>query len=69
MLNADVNELLKLNEVQKLVHYSKPSIYRLMKAGSFPTPIKLGGRSIFWIKSDIEKFIQKCIEKSRREEA
>jgi prophage regulatory protein len=68
MLNADVNELLKLSEVQKLVHYSKPSIYRLMKAGSFPSPIKLGGRSIFWIKSDIEKFIQKCIEKSRSEE-
>jgi len=61
-------QLLRLREVVKIVHYTKPSIYRLMAEGNFPRPIRLGGRSVFWVKSDIEAFIQDGINE-RTEEA
>ena len=63
------NELMKLNEVLALVRYSKPSIYRLMTVGKFPKPITLGGRSVFWVRSQIESFIQEQIERSQKEVA
>ena len=36
--------LLSVDELKtaKGIHYSKPHLYRLMKAGKFPQPIRLG---------------------------
>lgn len=59
------NELMKLNEVQAAVHYSRASIYRLMSEGKFPKPVTLGGRSVFWVRSQINAFISEQIEKSQ----
>jgi prophage regulatory protein len=59
--------LLKLPDVMEIVHYAKPSIYRLMAEGKFPKPIKLGGRSVFWVESEIRGFVQQCIEDSKEE--
>jgi prophage regulatory protein len=61
--------LLKLSEVQALAPYSKASIYRLMAEGIFPKPIKLGSRSVFWVKSDIEDYIQTSIDNSKKDAA
>ena len=57
--------LLRLTDVVKIVHYSKPSIYRLMSEGRFPKPIKLGGRSSFWVESEVMDFVQNCIDDSK----
>jgi len=61
MQEQQKNELLRITQVRELIPLSKPSIYRLMAQGNFPKPITLGGRSVFWIKSDIEEFIQNGI--------
>lgn len=65
MLNQIKIELLRISQVRALVPLSKPSIYRLMAEGNFPKPIKLGGRSVFWIKSDIEEYVQKGINERK----
>lgn len=58
-------KLLRISEVISIVHYSKPSIYRLISEGKFPKPIKLGGRSVFWVDSEVSKFVQNCIDNSK----
>lgn len=47
------NLLLKSKQVQELTDLSKPTIYRLMKTGNFPRPVKLSPNRVAWRKADI----------------
>lgn len=40
-------------------------IYKLIKDGAFPRPIKLG-RSSRWLKSEVESWLQERIDQSRK---
>lgn len=62
---SNQNELIKLSRVIEMVHYTKPSIYRLMADGLFPKPIKMGPRAVAWLRSDIESFIEEKIKESK----
>ncbi|VXD08642.1 conserved hypothetical protein [Enterobacterales bacterium 8AC] len=39
--------------------------YKLISEGKFPKPIKLG-RSSRWLESEVEAWVQHCINQSRR---
>lgn len=69
MQNQPENELMRLNEVMAAVHYSRASIYRLMNENKFPKPITLGGRSVFWVRTQIQDFIREQIEKAKEDAA
>ena len=58
-------KLLSLDDVVEIVFYSKASIYRLMDEGKFPKPVRLGGRSVFWVQSEIIEFMQNWINQPR----
>lgn len=49
--------LYQLNTVIQEVTLSKCTIYRLIKAGLFPQPIRLSPRRVAWQKCEIEAFI------------
>jgi len=49
--------LYALSAVVKEVTLSKCTIYRLIKAGKFPEPIRLSPGRVAWQKSDIDNFI------------
>lgn len=49
--------LLALPEVCRRVGLSRPSIYRLMSAGTFPRPLKVGFRGVRWPRSEIERWV------------
>ena len=51
-------KFLRLPEVVDRVGFSRPSIYRLISAGSFPKPLKLGARASAWREADIEEWCQ-----------
>ena len=55
--------LLSVDELKtaKGIHYSKPHLYRLMKAGKFPQPIRLGERRIAWPESEINSWLESKI--------
>ena len=65
MQDQPKNELMKVDEVMATVRYSRPSIYRLMSEGKFPKPIRLGGRSVFWVRAHIDEYIQNAIEEQQ----
>ncbi len=60
--------ILRLPTVQKRTGLSRSSIYLRMENKNFPLSISLGGRSVGWIESEIEEWLQQQISKSRSNE-
>ena len=48
---------LRLSTVKARTGLSRSTVYRRVKEGLFPAPIPLGGRSIGWLDSDIDTWI------------
>lgn len=57
--------LIRLSEVQRRTGYSKAWLYRLMSEKRFPLPVKIGVRSIAFIESEIDAWIEERINASR----
>ena len=51
------DRLLHLREVIALTGFSRSSIYRKMRDGSFPEPLKIGVRAVRWRESEIEAWL------------
>ena len=45
--------VLRLSEVQARCGLSRSSVYRLLRNGSFPAPLKVGVRAVRWPESEI----------------
>lgn len=53
-------QLLTLKQVQDLVPLSHSQFYRMMRAGTFPQSVKVGGRRVAWRVPDIMAWIDHC---------
>lgn len=51
------NDLIRREEVIKMVGLSRSTIYTLMKNSEFPLSIKLSERSVAWRRGDIQSWI------------
>lgn len=51
------NQLLRLREVIVIVKKSRATIYCELKAGLFPSPIRIGKRAVAWKRGDIEGWL------------
>ena len=49
--------LLRRQEVEVKTGLTRSTIYRLMRAGEFPEPLKLGPRAVRWRATEIESWI------------
>lgn len=49
--------LLTRKEVEQITGLSTTSIYRMMREGNFPEPIRIGARSVRWHENEIQDFI------------
>ncbi|WP_318629371.1 helix-turn-helix transcriptional regulator [Klebsiella variicola] len=56
---------IRLSEVQRRTGYSKAWLYRLMSQKKFPSSVKIGSRSIAFIESEIDEWINQRIAESR----
>jgi len=61
--------LIRFHEVQKRTGYSKAWLYRLMSQGKFPSSIKIGSRSITFVESEVDDWINQRIEDLLKEVA
>ncbi len=59
--------LLRLPAVIARTGCSRPTIYKAIARGDFPTPIKLGARAVAWQESQIEQWVQARISASRND--
>lgn len=55
--NRMPNSIMRLTEVQTTVGLSRSTIYKRVRAGTFPAPVQLGLKSVGWRFGDIEAFL------------
>lgn len=58
-------KLLRRKEVSSRTGMARSTIYDHMKRGDFPSPIKIGERTVGWVESEIETWLCQQISKSR----
>lgn len=64
---SDVDEVafLRLPEVKAMTGLSKSSLYALIKEKGFPAPVRLGARTVAWVKSEVRQWAAARIQASR----
>ena len=58
-------KILRLPQVKERTGLSRSSIYQMISAGIFPKQIALGPRAVGWLKSEIDQWLETCINESR----
>lgn len=61
--------LIRMSETMRRTGYGKAWIYRFISQNKFPKPIKIGSRSIAFVESEVDEWINQRIAESRREVA
>lgn len=61
-----VTKILRLPNVKSRTGLSRSTIYLRVSEGSFPAPVSLGGRAVGWIESEVDEWLNQCIEASRK---
>jgi prophage regulatory protein len=51
------DRLLRLSEVRTRTALARTTIYRKMREGSFPEPLKVGVRAVRWLESEIDSWL------------
>ena len=49
--------ILRCAEVTRRTSLSKASVYRLLHAGDFPQPVRLGERAVGWRAEEIDEWL------------
>lgn len=55
-----IGPLMRLPSVETHTGLSKSEIYRRIKEGTFPKPLKLGARAVAWPAAEIDAWV-KCL--------
>lgn len=58
-------ELIRVAEVLRITGLSRSTLYEKMLDGSFPKQIKLGPRSVAWVKSEVQAWAKERISEAR----
>ena len=52
-----MEQLLRRPDVEKRVGLGRSMIYKLMRTGDFPEPVRISARSVAWRESDVSAWI------------
>ena len=58
--------ILRFPQVINLTKLARSTIYLRISEGTFPKPFNLGVRTVGWLESDIEDWIQSRVDESRK---
>ncbi|MDE2916620.1 MAG: AlpA family phage regulatory protein [Paracoccaceae bacterium] len=56
-MSTDQDILLTRREVERLCRLSRSTLYRKMREGTFPVPLKVSERAVRWRDSDIRAYV------------
>ena len=45
--------LMTMPEVEALTHFSKPTLYQMIREGRFPKQVRLGPNKVAWLRSEV----------------
>ena len=52
------NKFLKLHDIKQLTKVSGSKVYKLVESNQFPKPIKIGKRSVRWIREEVNEWVK-----------
>lgn len=55
---SEMNRMLKQHEVVKITGMSRPTIWRKEKQGLFPCRRDMGNRSVGWLASEVNEWME-----------
>jgi len=55
--------------MQELGVKSRSTIWRMLKRGQLPQPVRISTKTLYWLRSDLEAHERTLLEKSRDERA
>ena len=61
--------ILRLPAVKMSTGLSRSTIYLRVAQGTFPGPVSLGGRAVGWLEAEVQDWLQRRIEASRKANA
>lgn len=53
--------IMRLREVISATGLARSTVYKLIGAGEFPKPVPLVGRSVGWVESEVNEWIESKI--------
>ena len=62
-----LHTILRLPDVKRSTGLSRSTIYLRITQGTFPKPVSLGGRAVGWLEAEVQRWLERRIEVSRRE--
>lgn len=63
---SDIISFVKLAQVRIESQKSTSTIYREIRHGTFPAPIKIGLRAVVWTRDSLEAWKRGCIEAAQK---
>ena len=63
--HEEIVEFIRLPKVLALVGLSQTTIYEMASTGRFPKQVKLGGRAVAWVKSEVLQWNQDRVTAAR----
>jgi prophage regulatory protein len=60
------HNILRLPAVKARTGLARSTIYLRISEGSFPKPVSLGGRAVGWIEAEVNDWLNRRIEASRK---
>jgi prophage regulatory protein len=61
--------IIRLPDVVQRTGYKRSTIYRKVRKGEMPAPIKLGDRASGWLESEINAWIESRVNATRQDGA
>lgn len=61
-IQQSTGPLLRLPSVEAQTGLSKSELYRRIKAGTFPKPLKLGARCVAWPAASVDAWVQSLVQ-------
>ena len=61
-----MHTILRLPAVKTTTGLSRSTIYLRIGLGTFPKPVSLGGRAVGWLEAEIQEWLERRIEASRK---
>jgi prophage regulatory protein len=57
MVDGQRPAILRLRDVLVTIGLSRPTLYRMVRAGTFPPQVRLGAASVGWLRTEVEQWI------------
>ena len=57
--------VLRIRQVADRLGVARTTVYSWVRKGEFPKPIQLGGGSVGWLTSDVQRFLEQRVRASR----